>query len=85
MKRSITIEIDDRAPEIEICGEHCKFLGKNGNCLLFNIELEDHSEHRITGDGKGKMSIEKPQELVGWRRHKQCIDVFYAYGKSETV
>ena len=77
MKRSITIEIDDRAPTFEYCGESCKFL-KSGVCLLFDVQLESDALNKAD-EQNGTVVYEKTQKILGWHRHKKCITVFYSF------
>ena len=78
MKLSITIEIDDRAPNEEFCGSSCKGLNK-GICHLFNIQLEDYSDNKIDGVVGQKIIHERMREIFSWKRCKQCIDMFYSF------
>ena len=78
MKLSISIEIDDAAPNIELCGENCQFL-KKGNCQLFNIELEENGQRKID-DFDGKTIVyDDTVSFFSWKRNKKCIDIFYAF------
>ena len=78
MKLSITIEVDDRAPNEEFCGEKCKCL-KSGICKLFDIKLESYGDNKVDNMKNGTIVYEKTQEIHTWKRHKQCIDKFYSF------
>jgi len=82
MKLSITIEIDDRAPDVEYCGENCKFLNR-GICHLFNEKLNNDSLNKADESGDGTIVYEKTATILGWKRHRRCIEVFYGFGDSE--
>jgi len=74
MKRSITIEIDDRAPCIELCGKNCRFLGKEGYyCKLFDKDLEEYGHNKIENyDGK-TVRYENVKVIDSWKRIGKCI------------
>jgi hypothetical protein len=77
MEMSITIDINDAAPEIELCGEKCKFL-KKGYCELFGKQLEEHSHSKIDDfDGKN-IVYEETSAFYTWKRYEQCIKLFYS-------
>jgi len=78
MKRTITIDVDDRAPEEELCGETCIGLGKGGICRMFNMQLEDSSYNKISGDDTKTVMYEDTKVIQAWKRCKQCIFVFYS-------
>jgi len=79
MERSITIEIDNNSPNIELCGEKCKFRKEN-NCKLFEKELEEYGYKKINNfDGK---TIEYDELLAfsKWKRYEHCIFIFNSFG-----
>jgi hypothetical protein len=76
----IEIEVDDRAPVVEYCGEGCKCLNK-GICHLFNAKLEDDSMNKIDDNKDGKIVFDETRTINGWKRCKQCIEIFYIFGK----
>jgi len=79
MNLSITIEVNDQAPKIELCGDNCKFLLK-GNCRLFKKQLEDYSHPKIEGYSEGEtIDYGKTQILSSWKRCEECIHIFYSY------
>lgn len=82
MNLSITIEVDNAAPEIELCGMNCKFISKEGKCKLFDIPLEDYSRNKID-DFNGKDIIYDNVKIIkNWERCAKCIHIFYSYGDS---
>jgi hypothetical protein len=79
MKLSVTIEVDDRVPEEELCGKGCKGLNK-GFCHIFNTQLEDDSRNKMTHDDNGTLRLEATREIFAWNRCKPCISMFYSFG-----
>ena len=80
MKFCIEIEVDDRAPNVELCGKGCKGLNK-GNCQIFDKVLEDDSSSKFNDIKNGTVET---QVINGWRRCKQCIENFYIFNKSNS-
>ena len=77
MERSITIEIDDKAPDIELCGTNCKYLIK-GFCELFGKQLDEYDHSKIDDfDGKN-IVYEETTAFYTWKRYEQCIKLFYS-------
>jgi|TergutMp193P3_1026864.scaffolds.fasta_scaffold25188_3 hypothetical protein len=77
MELSIAIEIDDRAPDIELCGTNCKYL-KNGLCELFGKQLDEYSHNKIDDfDGKN-IVYEETSAFYTWKRYEPCIKLFYS-------
>jgi len=58
MKLSITIEVNDAAPTVELCGEKCRFLGK-GYCSLFQEKLETHGNNQFKDLLKKLLNMKK--------------------------
>jgi hypothetical protein len=81
MELSITIEIGDEAPNIELCGENCKFL-KNGNCRLFDKELEEYGYNKIEDFDEKTITYEKTIAFHKWKRLVKCMNIFYSFGDS---
>ena len=79
MKLCIEIEVDDRAPNEEFCGKGCKGLNKD-NCQIFDTKLDDVSSSKFDDIKNGTTET---QVINGWRRCKQCIEKFYAFGKAK--
>jgi hypothetical protein len=84
MELTITIEVDDRAPKEEYCGENCKFFVK-GYCNLFDERLEDDSYNKMDVSDDNKINLEKTKEIRGWRRNKKCVEHFYVFGKARVT
>jgi len=83
MKRSITIEIDERSPDIELCGKNCKFLGKEGYlCKLFDKDLEDYGHNKVKNHD-GTIVYENTIAIDSWRRDKKCIEVFSCFNDKQ--
>jgi hypothetical protein len=82
MKRSITIEIDDRAPNEEYCGSSCKGFGK-GICHMFNTKLEDYSDNIIVDFENNTIDSEATRVIHAWKRCEQCIKMFYSFVDEE--
>jgi len=79
MKMVIEIEIDDRAPNEELCGEGCKGFNK-GVCHIFNTTLKDNSINIINNTRNGVITYDDTKKIDGWERCKQCIELFYSFG-----
>jgi len=79
MKRSITIEIDDNSPNIELCGEKCKFL-KTGVCELFKKQLEEYGVKKINNFDEKTIEYENVIAFSKWKRYEHCIYIFYSFG-----
>jgi len=78
MKRSITIEIDNDSPNIELCGEKCKFFKEN-TCKLFEKELEEYGYNKINDfDGKN-IEYDKLLAFSKWKRCEHCIFIFNSF------
>jgi len=78
MKKSITIEIDDRAPNEEYCGKDCKGLSKD-LCRFFNTKLDSFGENKMSEAENGTILYEKTQEIHAWKRCEQCFKMFYSF------
>ena len=78
MKLCIEIEVDDSAPNEELCGKGCIGLDKTGNCQIFGTRLEADSNNRFDDIKNGTTET---QVINGWERCKVCIDKFYVFGK----
>jgi len=78
MKLCIEIEVDDKAPNEEYCGEECKGLNK-GTCQIFNTKLEDDSSSKFDDIKNGTAET---QVIHGWKRCKSCIEMFYAFNNA---
>jgi len=78
MKRSITIEIDDRAPNEEYCGKDCKGVGK-GVCHMFNTKLEDYSDNKITDFENNTIVYDEARIIHAWKRCEQCFKMFNSF------
>jgi len=81
MKRTITIDIDDRAPQEEFCGANCKGLGEGGICRIFNTKLDDSSYNKISSEDSKTIEVEDTKVIQAWKRCKQCILMFYSFGQ----
>jgi hypothetical protein len=77
MKLSITIEIDDAAPEIELCGKNCEY-NKNGYCELFGKKLDEYSYKKIEDFDEKNIVYEKIPAFDAWKRYDLCIKLFYS-------
>jgi len=78
MRQSITIEIDNSSPNIELCGEECKFL-KTGICELFEKRLEEYGFNKINNfDGK-TIEYDKLLAFSKWKRYEHCIFIFNSF------
>jgi len=78
MKLSITIEIDDRAPNEEYCGNNCKGLHK-GICHIFNVQLEDYSVNKIDKFENNTLTCDETPKIDAWKRCEPCIKMFYSF------
>ena len=76
MKLSITIEVDDAAPNIELCGKNCKYLAK-GICQLFGEQLTDFGHNKIDDFDETTIVYDKTQIIHAWYRSKKCVEFFY--------
>ena len=78
MELSITIEIDDRAPNEEYCGSNCKGFNK-GVCHMFNTKLEDYSNNKIADFKNNTIVYDETRIIYAWKRNEQCIKMFNSF------
>jgi hypothetical protein len=78
MKLSVTIEIDDRAPNEEYCGNNCKGFDE-GVCHIFNLKLKDYSVNKIDKFENNTLTCDETREIHAWKRCEPCIKMFYSF------
>jgi len=81
MRMCIEIEIDDKAPNEELCGKDCKGLNR-GICKIFNLQLEENSFNKINDMmADGTLVYDETRIFHEWKRCEKCINLFYSFGK----